>query len=126
VKGDECRHSNEDVAALLIFINSDPVTDVMVTIETGNGREGIYIPYLKPIIDYTRSMGGVHFTGQKRILWTQVDICFILNVAIVNSITFYDKVNGNACTSHNTQLQYKANKAGEEKFSSLKTVERKK
>jgi hypothetical protein len=65
VKGDECRHSNEDVATVLIFINSDPAPHVMVT--TGNSREGIYIPYLKPIIKYSRRQGDAHFTDQDRI-----------------------------------------------------------
>lgn len=50
-----------------------------------------------------------------------MEICFILNVAIVNSFTFYDKVNRNACVSHdNAQIQYKLNKVSEGNFHHFK------
>jgi hypothetical protein len=54
------------------------------------------------------------------------EICFIVNVAIVNSSTFYDKVKRYAGIPHdNVELQYKLN-GSEGKFSSLRTVQRKK
>ena len=51
---------------LLLSTNSDPWTDASVTRKTGKGHEGIEIACPQAVINYTKRMGGVDVSDQKR------------------------------------------------------------
>ena len=51
---------------LLLSTNSDPRTDGSVTRETGKGNEEIEIACPQAVINYTKYMGGVDLSDQKR------------------------------------------------------------
>ena len=51
---------------LLLSTNSDPQTDGSVTRKTGKGNEEIEIACPQAVINYTKHMGGVDVSDQKR------------------------------------------------------------
>jgi len=51
---------------LLLSTNSDPRTDDSVTRKTGKGNEEIEIACPQAVINYTKHMGGVDISDQKR------------------------------------------------------------
>jgi len=51
---------------LLLYTNSDPRTDGSVTRKTGKGNEEIEIACPQAVINYTKHMGGVNVSDQKR------------------------------------------------------------
>ena len=127
-RGESRKMQHEDVTAvvwqdkhviLLLSTNSDPRTDGSVTRKTGKGNEEIEIPCPNAIINYTKHMGGVDLSDQKRAYygvgrsskkWWKFILHFILNVCIVNSFILYDLTNQPATTAHgNRQLTFRRN-----------------
>ena len=51
---------------VLLSTNSDPRTDCSVTRKTGKGNEEIEITCSQAAINYTKYMGGVDISDQKR------------------------------------------------------------
>jgi hypothetical protein len=51
---------------LLLSTNSDPQNDGLVTRKTGKGNEEIEIASPQAVINYTKHMGGVDVSDQKR------------------------------------------------------------
>jgi hypothetical protein len=51
---------------LLLSTNSDPQTDGSITRKTGKGNEEVEIVCPQAIINYTKHMGGVDVSDQKR------------------------------------------------------------
>ena len=56
----------EKCVVLLLSTNSDPRTDGSVTRKTGNGYEEIAIACPQAVINYTKCMGGVDVSDQRR------------------------------------------------------------
>ena len=56
----------EKRVVLLLSTNSDPRTEGSVTRETGKGNEEIEIACPQAVISYTKHMGGVDVSDQKR------------------------------------------------------------
>jgi hypothetical protein len=50
----------------LLSTNSDPLNDGAVKRKTGKGNEEVEIPCPQAIINYTKYMGGVDISDQKR------------------------------------------------------------
>ena len=50
----------------LLSTNSDPRTDVSITRKTGKGNEEIEIACTQAVVNYTKHMGGVDVSDQKR------------------------------------------------------------
>jgi hypothetical protein len=87
---------------LLLSTNSDPRTDGSVTRKTGKGNEEIESTCPQAIINYTKHMGGVDVSDQKREYygvgrsskkWWKFLSHFVLNVCLVNCFIFYDLTN---------------------------------
>ena len=69
---------------------------------TGKGKEEIEIACPQAVINYTKHMGGVDVSDQKRKYygvgrsskkWWKFILHFILNVCLVNSFILYDLTN---------------------------------
>lgn len=110
-------HDNRDV--LLLSTNSDPRVDGTVKRKSGKGREEIEIPCPKSVINYTKGMGGVDISDQKRVYynvgrpskkWWKYLLHFVLNVSIVNSSIIYDLSHQPTRSAHgNRQLDFRKN-----------------
>ena len=59
----------QDKRVVLVSTNSDPRNDGSVTRKTGKGKEEIEIACTQAVITYTKHMGGVDVSDQKRVLW---------------------------------------------------------
>jgi hypothetical protein len=103
---------------LLLSTNSDPLNGA-VKRKTGKGNEEVEIPCPQAIINYTKYMGGVDISDQKREYygvgwsskkWWKFIFHFVINVCVVNSLIFYDQSNRPPLTSHgNRQLTFRRN-----------------
>jgi len=87
---------------LLLSTNSDPGTDGSVTRKTGRGNEETEIACPQAVINYTKQMGGVDVSDQKREnygvgrsskKWWKFILHFVLNVCHVNCFILYDLTN---------------------------------
>ena len=104
---------------LLLSTNFDPWTDGSVTRKTGKGNEEIDIACLQAIINYTKYMGGVDVSDQRREYygvgrsskkWWKFILHFVLNVCPVNCFILYDLTNHPPSTAHgNRQLTFRRN-----------------
>ena len=56
----------QDKRVVLLSTNSDPRTDSTVTRKTGKGNDEIEIAYPQAFRNYTKHMGGVYVSDQKR------------------------------------------------------------
>ena len=73
-RGESRKMQHEDVTAVvwqdkcvvLLSTNSDPRTDGPVTRKTGKGNEEIEIACPQAVINYTKHMGGVDVSDQRR------------------------------------------------------------
>ena len=80
----------QDKCVLFLSTNSDPRTDGSVTQKTGKGNEEIEIACPQAVINYTKHMGGVDVSDQRRQyygvgrsskkLWKFI-LHFVLNVS---------------------------------------------
>ena len=82
--------------------NSDPWTDGSVTRKTGKGNEEIEIACPQAVINYTKHMGDVDVSDQRREYygvggsskeWWKFISHFVLNVCLVNCFILYDLTN---------------------------------
>ena len=78
---------------VLLSTESDPQTNGWVTRKTGKGNEEIEIACPQAIINYTKHMGGVDVSDEKREYygvsrsskkWWKFILHFVLNVCLVN------------------------------------------
>ena len=101
-RGESRKMQHEDVTAvvwqnkrvvLLLSTNSDPQSDGSGTRKTGKGNEEIEIVCPQVIINYTKHMGGVDVSDQRREYygvgrsskkWWKCILHFVLNVCLVN------------------------------------------
>jgi len=119
---------HEDVTALvwqdkrvvlLLSTNSDPWADDSVTRKTGKGNEEIEIACPKAVINYTKHVGGVDVSDQKREYcgvgrsskkWWKFILHFVLNVCLVNCFILHGLTNHPPSTAHgNRQLTFRGN-----------------
>jgi hypothetical protein len=107
-RGESRKLQNEDVTAIvwqdkrtvqLLSTNSDPLNYGAVKRKTGKGNEEIEIPCPQAIINYTKYMGGVDISDQKREYygvgrssknWWKFIFHSVINVCVVNSFILYD------------------------------------
>jgi len=127
-RGESRKMQLEDVTAvvwqdkhvvLILSTNSDPCTDGWVTRKTGKGNEEIEIACHQAVINYTKHMGGVDVSDEKREYccvgrsskkWWKFILHFVLNVCLVNSFILYDLTNHPPSTAHgNRQLTFRRN-----------------
>jgi hypothetical protein len=104
---------------LLLSTNSDPRTDGSVTRKTGKGNEEIEIVCPQAVINYTKHMGGVDVSDQKREYdgvgrsskkWWKFILYFVLNMCLVNCFILNDLTNHPPSTAHgNRQLTFRWN-----------------
>jgi hypothetical protein len=117
-RGEIRKLQNEDVTAivwqdkhtvLLLSTNSDPLNDGAVKCKIGKGNEEVEIPCPQAIINYTKYMGGVDISDQKRdyygVGWSSKKCWkfifhFVINVCVVNSFILYDLNNRPPLTAH--------------------------
>jgi hypothetical protein len=95
------------------------LNDGAVKRKTGNGNEEGEIPCPQAIINYTKYMGGVDISDQKRKYygvgrsskkWWKFIFYFVINVCVVNSFILYDLNNCPSLTAHrNRQLTFRCN-----------------
>ena len=87
---------------LVLSTNSDPRADGSVTRKTGKGNEQTEIACPQAVINYTKHMGGVDVSVQKREYygvgrsskkWWKFILHFVLNLCLVNSFILYDLTN---------------------------------
>jgi hypothetical protein len=104
---------------LLLSTNSDPRTDGSVTRKTGKGNEEIEIACPEAVINYTKHMGDVDLSDQRREYngvgrsskkWWKLILHFVLNVCLVNCFILYDLTNHPPSAAHgNRQLTFRRN-----------------
>jgi len=105
---------------LLLSTNSYPRTDGSVTRKTGKGNEEIEIARPQAVINYTKHVGGVDVSDQKReyccVGHLQKNVGnlyvlhFVLNVFLVNCFILYDLKNHPSSTAHgNRQPTFRRN-----------------
>ena len=104
---------------LLLSTNSNPRTDRSVTRKTGEGNEEIEIACPQVVINYTKHMGGVDVSDQRREYcgvsrsskkWWKFILHFVVNVCLVNYFILYDLTNYPPSTAHgNRQLTFRRN-----------------
>jgi len=104
---------------LLLSTNSDPRIDGSVTRKTGKGNEEIEIACPQSVINYTKHMGGVDVSDQKREYygvgrsskkWWKFILHFVLNVCLVNCFILYDLTNHPPSTAHgNRHVTFRQN-----------------
>ena len=108
----------QDRRIVLLSTNSDPRTDGSVTRKTGKGNEEIEIACPQAVINYTKHMGGVVVSDQKREYygvgrsskkkWWKFILHFSLNVCLVNCFILYDLTNHPPSTAQgNRQLTFR-------------------
>ena len=127
-KGESRKMQHEDVTAvvwqdkrvvLLLSTNFDPRTYGSVTRKTGKGKQEIEIACSQAVINYTKHMGGVDVSDQKREyygvgrsskkLWKFI-LHFVRNVRVVNCFILYDLTNHPPSAAHgNRQLTFRRN-----------------
>jgi hypothetical protein len=103
----------------LLSTNSNARTDGSVTRKTGKGNEEIEIACPQAVINYTKHMGGVDVSDQKREYygvgrsskkWWKFILHFVLNVCLVNCFILYDLTNHHPSTAHgNRQVTFRRN-----------------
>ena len=126
-RGESRKMQHEDVMAVvwqdkrvvLHFTNSDPQTDGSVTRKTGKGNKEIEIACPQAVINYTKHMGGVDVSDQRREYygvgrsskkWWKFILLFVLNVCLVNCFILYNLKNHPSSTAHrNRQLTFRRN-----------------
>ena len=107
-RGGSRKMQHEDVLAvvwqekrvvLLLSTNSDPQTDGSVTQKTGKGNEETEIACPQAVINYTKHMGGMDVSDQRRKYsgvgrsskkWWKFILHFVLNVCLVKCFILYD------------------------------------
>jgi hypothetical protein len=127
-RGESRKLQNEDLTAIvwqdkhtvqLLSTNSDPLIDGAVKRKTGKGNEEVEIPCPEAIINYTKYVGGVDISDQKRKYygvgrsskkWWKFIFHFVINVCVVNCFILYDLNNRPRLTAHgNRQLTFRCN-----------------
>lgn len=108
-------HDNRDICA--VSSNCDPNVTVEVKRKTGKGNEQITVPCPLTIDRYTKYMGGVDRSDQKRsyyslgrktVKWWRYIFGFAMNTAIVNSFISYNDTNQPAPSRHgHTQRKFR-------------------
>jgi len=107
---------------LLLSTNSEPRTEGAVTKKkkkTAKGSEEIAFACPQAVINYTKHVGGVDVSDQKREYcgvgqsskkWWKFILYFVLNVCLVNCFILYDPTNHPPSTAHgNRQLTFRRN-----------------
>ena len=108
-RGESRKMQHEDMTAVVwqdkcvvLSTNSDPRNDGSVTRKTGKGKEEIEIACTQAVINYTKHMGGVDVSDQKREYygfgrsskkWWKFILHFVINLCLVNSFILYDLTN---------------------------------
>jgi glycerol kinase len=88
----------------LLSTNSDPLNDGGVKHKTGKGNEEAEIPCPQAIMNYTKYMGGVDISDQKR------EYYILGQSSNVNSFILYDLNNRSPLTAQgNRQLTFRCN-----------------
>ena len=127
-RGESRKMQHENVTAvvwqdkrvvLLLSTNSDPRTDGTVTRKTGKGNEEIEIACPQAVRNYTKHMGGVDVSDQKREYygvgrsskkWWKFILHFVLNVCLVNCFILYNLTNFPPSRAHGTrQVTFRRN-----------------
>jgi hypothetical protein len=116
-RGESRKLQNEDVTA--IVWQDKRTNDGVVKRKTGKGNKKVEIPCPQAIINYTKYMGGVDISEQKREYygvgrssekWRKFIFHFVINMCFVNSFIIYDLNNHPPRTAQgNRQLSFRYN-----------------